>query len=65
MNRRTRDLERLLAMIALQNEARLVEIRKTNGGHMKGSFEEGAPISIAIRELGGRFQRLHGCWHQE
>jgi hypothetical protein len=28
-------------MIALQNEARLVEIRKTNGGHMKASFEEG------------------------
>jgi hypothetical protein len=47
MNRRIRDLERLLAMIALQNAARPVEIRKTSGGHIRASFDRGSALFIS------------------
>lgn len=35
MTRRDRDLNRLLSAIAAEAGARLVEIRKTNGGHIR------------------------------
>ena len=36
-----RDLERLLATVALQANAKLVEVRKTNHGHIKARFDRG------------------------
>jgi hypothetical protein len=47
VNRRARNLELLLATIALQNEARLVELRKTNGGHVRARFDRGGPMFIS------------------
>jgi hypothetical protein len=44
MTKRTRDLDRLLATIALQTNG--VEIRKTNGGHIRARFDRGLLIFI-------------------
>ena len=38
------DLERLFATLALQANAKLVEIRKTNGGHIRARFDRGGPM---------------------
>jgi hypothetical protein len=46
-SRYDRDLERLLATLALQANAKLVEIRKTNGGHIRPSFDRGGPMFIS------------------
>ena len=43
MTRRDRDLNRLLAAIARQADAKLVELRKTNGGHVRARFDRGGP----------------------
>ena len=42
MTKHTRDLDRLLATIALQTNG--VEIRKTNGGHIRARFDRGPLI---------------------
>src|SRR5262249_27932787 len=34
-------------MITLQNEARLIEIRKTNGGHIRANFDRGPALFIS------------------
>jgi hypothetical protein len=39
MTKHTRDLERLLAVIARQADARLVELRKTSGNHVQAKFD--------------------------
>jgi hypothetical protein len=45
MTKRTRDLERLLATIALRTNG--VEIRKTNGGHIRARFDRGRPLFLS------------------
>ena len=45
--RRERDLQRLLSAIAEQANARLVEIRKTNGGHVRARFDRGGPLFLS------------------
>jgi hypothetical protein len=47
MNARDRDLSRLLSAIAAEAGARLVEIRKTNGGHVKARFDRGEILFIS------------------
>ena len=47
MSRRERDLQRLLSAIAEQANARLIEIRKTNGGHVRARFDRGGPLFLA------------------
>jgi hypothetical protein len=47
MNARDRDLSRLLSAIAAEAGARLVGIRKTNGGHIRASFDRGGPLFLA------------------
>ena len=42
MTKHTRDLERLRATIALQTNG--VEIRKTNGGHIRARFDRGPDL---------------------
>jgi hypothetical protein len=44
MTKHTRELESLLATIALQTDGRLVEIRKTNGRHIRARFDRGPLI---------------------
>jgi hypothetical protein len=45
--KRQRDLQRLLSAIAAQADARIVEIKKTNGGHIRASFDRGPPLFIS------------------
>ena len=47
MNVRGRDLSRLLSAIAAEANARLIELRKTNGGHVRASFDRGGPMFIS------------------
>jgi hypothetical protein len=46
-SRYNRDLERLLATIALRANAKLVEIRKTNGGHVRARFDRGGLLFLS------------------
>jgi hypothetical protein len=47
MTQRDRDLNRLLSAIAAEAGARLVEIRKTNGGHIRASFDRGGILFVS------------------
>ena len=44
MTRRERGLRQLLTVVAERANARLVEIRKANGGHVQDSFDRGGPL---------------------
>ena len=44
MTRRERDLRRLLTVLPERANARLVEIRNANGGHVRAGFDRGAPL---------------------
>ena len=47
MTKHERELEKLLAAIAQQADARLVELRKTNGGHVRASFDRGGLLFMS------------------
>jgi hypothetical protein len=47
MTKHERELEKLLAAIAQQADARLVELRKTNGGHVRASFDRGGSLFMS------------------
>lgn len=57
MTKHIRDLERLLAVIARQADARLVELRKTNGGHVRASFDRGSQIEEAVQRILDEMER--------
>jgi hypothetical protein len=46
-SRYNRDLERLLATLALKANAKLVEIRKTHGGHIGARFDRGGLLFMS------------------
>ena len=43
MTKRERELAKVLPVVAEQANARLVDIRKTNGGHVRRRFDRGTP----------------------
>jgi hypothetical protein len=47
VRKRDRDVYKMLATVALQNAARLVELRKTNGGHIRASYDRGPALFIS------------------
>ena len=47
MNARERDLSRLLSAVAMRAGARLVELRKTGGNHVRARFDRGGPMFIS------------------
>ena len=47
MTKRERELCQLLSQIAERGNARLIEIRKTNGGHVRVRFDRGGPMFLA------------------
>lgn len=47
MTKRNRDLRQLLQYVATQANARLFEIRHTNGGHLCALFDRGKPVFIS------------------
>jgi hypothetical protein len=44
MNARDRDLSRLLSAVAMRAGARLVELRKTGGSHVRARFDRGGAM---------------------
>jgi hypothetical protein len=44
MTKHQHDLQRLLSAVAEQAHARLISIRRTNGGHVQARFDRGAPL---------------------
>ena len=49
MNARDRDLSRLLSAVAMRAGARLVELRKTGGNHVRARFDRGGPMATFAR----------------
>ena len=47
MTKRERELCQLLSQIAERGNARLIEIRKTNGGHVRARFDRGGPLFLS------------------
>ena len=47
MTKRDRDLNRLLLAVAMRAGARLVELRKTGGNHVRARFDRGGPMFIS------------------
>jgi hypothetical protein len=47
MTKRERELCQLLSQIAERGNARLIEIRKTNGGHVRARFDRGGPLLLS------------------
>ena len=47
MTKRGRELCQLLSQIAERGNARLIEIRKTNGGHVRARFDRCGPLFLA------------------
>ena len=45
--KRERELCQKLSQIAERANARLIEIRKTNGGHIQARFDRGGPLFLA------------------
>jgi hypothetical protein len=57
MTRRQRDLRRLLVDIAEQHGAKLVDIRNTNGGHLRATFaKDKTNIAMILGSSPGRLQ---------
>jgi hypothetical protein len=44
MTKHQRVLKRLLTAIAEQTNTKLIQLRKTNGGHLRARFDRGGPI---------------------
>jgi hypothetical protein len=47
MTKRERELYQLLSQIAERANARLIEIRKTNGGHVRARFDRGGLLFLS------------------
>jgi hypothetical protein len=47
MTKRERELCQLLSQIAERANARLIEIRKTNGGHVRARFDRGGLLFLS------------------
>jgi hypothetical protein len=47
MTKRERELCQLLSQIAERGNARLIEIRKTDGGHIRARFDRGRPLFLS------------------
>ena len=47
MNARDRDLSRPSSAVAMRAGARLVELRKTGGNHVRARFDRGGPMFIS------------------
>jgi hypothetical protein len=47
VTKRERELEKILSAVAERGNARLIEIRKTNGGHVRARFDRGGPLFLA------------------
>ena len=47
MTKRERELEKILSAVAERANARLVEVRKTNGGHVRARFDRGGILFLS------------------
>jgi hypothetical protein len=47
MTKHQRGLKRLLNTIAEQTNTKLIQLRKTNGGHLQARFDRGGPLFMA------------------
>jgi hypothetical protein len=47
MTKRERELCQLLSQIAERGDARSIEIRKTDGGHIPARFDRGRPLFLS------------------
>ena len=48
MNRRRCDLQRALSVIAAQEQARLLTVRPTHGGHLRADFAKSTGESTSV-----------------
>lgn len=55
MTRRYRDLHRLLEHVAAEAGARLLELRQTNGNHLRARFDRGTLVYISGTPSDRRF----------
>jgi hypothetical protein len=51
VTKRDRELHQILSQIGEPANAKLVEIRKTNGGHVRASFDRGGPMFISPSDV--------------